>query len=385
MLLAENDTGYRNLMALVTDSNIEGFYYKPRVDRDLLSKYREGLIASGACLSGEIATLIAQDREEDARRLAGEYQDLYGADRFFLELQEHGIPEQAKVNAVNARLARELGIGLVATNDVHYCRQQDAQSHDVLLCMQTNSTVDDPKRMRFDSDQFFLKIPAEMAALFAEWPESLENTHLIAERCDLELQFGETVLPHFEVPAGQTADSYLRQLCLERLSQKYPGAPPEIVDRLDYELKIIADKGLSTYVLIMWDIIRFARESGILVGPGRGSAPGSVILYLLGVTGFDPLQFGIPFERFVNPERISMPDVDLDFEDERRGEVIRYIAEKYGAEHVAQIITFGRLGPRLAVRDAGRAMSIPIPEVDRIAKQIDAMRPIAGQSRRTPT
>jgi DNA polymerase-3 subunit alpha len=384
VLLAENDTGYHNLMALVTDSNIEGFYYKPRVDRELLSKYREGLIATGACLSGEVATLISQDREGDALRLAGEYRDLYGADRFFLEQQEHGIPAQAKVNAVNARLARELGIGLIATNDVHYCRQKDAQSHDVLLCVQTNSTVDDPKRMRFDSDQFFLKSPAEMAALFAEWPEALENTHLIAERCDLKLQFGQTVLPHFEVPAGQTADSYLRQLCLERLPQKYPGAPREIVERLDYELKIIADKGLSTYVLITWDLIRFARERGILVGPGRGSAPGSVILYLLSVTGIDPVKFGIPFERFINPERISMPDVDLDFEDERRDEVIRYIAEKYGAAHVAQIITFGTMGPRLAVRDAGRAMRVPIPEVDRIAKLIDGMRPISGQIEKNP-
>ena len=384
VLLAENEAGYHNLMCLVTDSSVEGFYYKPRVDRELLSRYHEGLIASSACLTGEVATLVQQDRDHDASRLAGEYRDLFGQDRFYLELQDHGIAAQAKVNVACARIARDLGIGLIATNDVHYCRREDWQSHDVLLCVQTNSTVDDPKRLRFEGDQFYLKSPEEMAALFAQWPDSLENTHLIAERCNVELDFGRVVLPHFEVPPGETADSYVRKLCLEHLPAKYPGSPQAVRERLNYELKIIADKGLSTYVLITWDLIRFARERGILVGPGRGSAPGSVVLYLLGVTGIDPIALGIPFERFINPERISMPDVDLDFEDERRDEVIRYIAEKYGAEHVAQIITFGTMGPRLAVRDVGRAMRVPIPDVDRIAKMIDGMRPIKESVKSNP-
>ena len=376
LLLAENETGYRNLMGLVTDSNLEGFYYKPRVDRELLGKYSEGLIALSACLSGEIPSLILQDREREAREVAGRYRDMFGAGSFFLELQENGIAEQKRANAALIRLAGELGLGLVATNDVHYTLKEDAKTHDVLLCVQTNSTVDEPGRMRFATDQFYFRTPEEMAALFAECPEALRATGKIAARCNVELRFGEVVFPHFEVPAGLTADSYLRTLCHERLPQRYPGNPEAVKQRLDYELGIIAAKNLSTYMLITWDIVRFAKENGILVGPGRGSAPGSVILYLLGVTGFDPIALGIPFERFVNPERISMPDVDMDFEDERRGEVIRYIGQKYGGEHVAQIITFGSMGPRLAVRDAGRAMNIPIPEVDRIAKQIDAMRPI---------
>jgi DNA polymerase-3 subunit alpha len=376
VLLAQNEEGYRNLIGLVTDSNVEGFYYKPRVDRELLSRYTGGLIALGACLSGEIPSLILQDREDQARQLAGEYQDLYGKDGFFLELMEHGLTDQPKVNRVQSEIARDLGLGLVATNDAHYLDQADARAHEVMLCIGTNTTLDDPNRLRFGADEFYFKSPQEMATLFAACPEALTNTYVIAERCSLEMRFGETVLPHFEVPPGHTADSYLRQLCLARMPERYPGSPPAVRERLDYELGILADKQLSLYMLIVWDIIRFAGEQGILVGPGRGSAPGSVVLYLLGVTGFDPLAFGIPFERFINPERLSMPDVDLDFEDERRGEIIRYIGEKYGTDHVAQIITFGSLGPRLAVRDAGRAMNLPVPDVDRIAKQIDHLRPI---------
>ena len=376
VVLAENEEGYRNLLGLVTDSHLEGFYYKPRVDRELLAKYSRGLIGMSACLSGEIPGLIVQGREEEARRLAGEYRDLFGRDSFFLELMDNGLRDQMKVNQALVAMAKELGLGLVATNDVHYCRREDARSHDVLLCIQTNSTIDNPNRLKFETDQFYFKSPEEMEAAFREVPEALANTVAIAERCRVELQFGETVLPHFEVPAGFDADSYLRHLCLERVAQRYPGSPPEVLERLNAELRVIADRKLSTYVLIVWDLMRFARESGILVGPGRGSAPGMVVFYLLGVTGFDPLRFGIPFERWINPSRISMPDVDCDFEDERRGEVIRYIVQKYGADHVAQIITFGSLGPRLAVRDVARATNIPIPEADRIAKQIDAARPI---------
>ena len=384
VLLAENEVGYRNLMALVTDSNLEGFYYKPRVDRELVERYAEGLIALSACLSGEIPALILQEREEEARKLAERYRDLFGRESFYLELQDSGIAEQKRVNAALIVLAKEIGVGLVATNDVHYTRREDAKTHDVLLCVQTNSTVDEPERLRFGSDQFYFKTPEEMAELFAECPEALRATGEIAERCTVELEFGKTVLPYFEVPAAETADSYLRRLCFERLPQRYAGSPEAVKQRLDYELKIIADKRLSTYMLITWDIIQHARDSGILIGPGRGSAPGSVILYLLGVTGFDPIALGIPFERFINPERISMPDVDMDFEDERRDEVIRYIADKYGSEHVAQIITFGSMGPRLAVRDVGRAMGIPIPDVDRVAKQIDATRPIQDSVRTNP-
>jgi DNA polymerase-3 subunit alpha len=379
VLLAENEIGYRNLIGLVTDSNIEGFYYKPRIDRELLSRYAEGLIGLSACLSGEVPALILQDREDEARELAAQYRDMLGPKNFFLELQENGIPEQRTVNAALIRLADELGLGLVATNDVHYTAREDAQTHDVLLCVQTNSTVDDADRMRFQTDQFYFRSPEEMAEIFRECPEALAATRQIADRCHLEMKFGEVVLPHFEVPAGETPDSHLRNLCLERLPQRYLGSPEGVRKRLDYELKIIADKNLSTYVLITWDIIQHARDRGILIGPGRGSAPGSVILYLLGVTGFDPIALGIPFERFINPERLSMPDVDMDFEDERRDEVIRYIADKYGGEHVAQVITFGSMGPRLAVRDAGRVMNVPIPEVDRVAKQIDATRSI-GES-----
>jgi len=384
VLLAENEVGYRNLMALVTDSNLEGFYYKPRVDRELVERYAEGLIALSACLSGEIPALILQEREEEARKLAERYRDLFGRESFYLELQDSGIAEQKRVNAALMALAKEIGVGLVATNDVHYTRREDAKTHDVLLCVQTNTTVDEPERLRFGSDQFYFRTPEEMAELFAECPEALRATGEIAARCTVELEFGKTVLPDFAVPAGHDADSYVRELCLERLGSRYAGSPESVRERLEHELRIIRDKELSSYVLITWDLIRFARERGILVGPGRGSAPGSVILYLLGITGIDPIALGIPFERFVNPERISMPDVDMDFEDARRDEVIRYIGEKYGSEHVAQIITFGSMGPRLAVRDAGRAMSIPIPEVDRVAKQIDATRPIQDSVRTNP-
>jgi len=384
VLLAENDVGYRNLMALVTDSNVEGFYYKPRVDRELLARYSEGLIALSACLSGEIPALILQEREGEARELAGQYRDLFGRESFYLELQDSGIAEQKRVNAALVGLAKEVGVGLVATNDVHYTRREDWKTHDVLLCVQTNSTVEEPDRLRFATDQFYFKTPEEMGELFAECPEALRAAGEIADRCRVGLEFGKTVLPDFAVPAGHDADSYLRELCLEGLPSRYADSPESVRQRLDHELQIIKDKELSSYILITWDLIRFARERGILVGPGRGSAPGSVTLYLLGITGIDPIALGIPFERFINPERISMPDVDMDFEDTRRDEVIRYIGEKYGSGHVAQIITFGSMGPRLAVRDAGRAMSIPIPEVDRIAKQIDATRSIRDSVETNP-
>ena len=376
VLLAENETGYRNLIALVTDSNLEGFYYKPRVDHELIARYSEGLIGLSACLAGEIPSLIMQNREREARDLAGRYREIFGPDRFHLELMDHGIAEQKPVNAALIALGRELGLGVVATNDIHYTGRDDAQIHDVLLCVQTNSTVEQAGRLRFQGKEFYFKTPEEMTALFAECPDALRATGEIAARCSLSLGFGRTVLPDFEVPPGHDVDSYLRALCYQGLPERYPGEPESVRQRLEHELKIIRDKELSGYILITWDLIRFAKERGILVGPGRGSAPGSVILYLLRITGVDPIALGIPFERFVNPDRLSMPDVDMDFEDARRDEVIHYISDRYGPEHVAQIITFGSMGPRLAVRDAGRAMSVAIPEVDRIAKQIDATKPI---------
>ena len=384
VLLAENETGYRNLIALVTDSHLEGFYYKPRVDRELIARYSEGLIGMSACLAGEIPSLIMQGQEAEARRLAGVYRDIFGRDRFFFELMDHGIAEQGTVNAALIPLAEELELGLVASNDVHYTAREDAQTHDVLLCVQTNSTVEQPDRLRFHGREFYLKSPEEMTALFAEQPETLRRAGEIADRCSIGLGFGKAVLPDFAVPEGYTPDSYLRHLCLEHLPHRYPGVSSEVRQRLDFELQIIAQRQLSTYMLITWDIFRHAKERGILVGPGRGSAPGSVILYLLGVTGVDPIALGIPFERFINLERLSMPDVDCDFEDARRGEIIRYLTDKYGTDHVAQIITFGTMGPRLAVRDAGRAMSIAIPDVDRIAKQIDATKPIRESVENNP-
>lgn len=379
VLLAQDETGYRNLIALVSDSHLEGFYYKPRVDHEVIARHSEGLIAFSACLKGEIPSLMVQNRDREARELAARYRDVFGADSFYLELMDQGIAEQGKVNAGLIALAGELGLGLVASNDVHYTGRDDARTHDVLLCVQTNSTVEQADRLRFQGREFYLKSAEEMTALFAERPEALRTTGEIAARCNLALSFGKPVLPDFAVPEGHTPDSYLRQLCLEQLPQRYPGVPLEARQRLDYELQIIAQRQLSTYMLITWDIFRHAKERGILVGPGRGSAPGSVILFLLGVTGVDPIALGIPFERFINLERLSMPDVDCDFEDARRGEIIRYLTEKYGTDHVAQIITFGTMGPRLAVRDAGRAMGIPVPEVDRIAKQIDATKAI-GES-----
>ena len=371
LLLAENDTGYRNLIRLVSASHIEGFYYKPRVDRELLETYHEGLIASSACLSSEIPMLLLERRGEEARRLAGQYRELFGADNFYLEVMDNGIPEQSRVNPELARLGQDLDIPLVATNDIHYLRQEDAAAHDVLLCIQTGNTVDEPNRLRFQGDQFYLKTQAEMASLFADYPDAVARTVEIARRCNVKLALGEVRLPHFEVPEGHDNDTYLRALCLEQLPGRYPNPDADILARLEYELDIIRQRQLAPLILISWDAVHFARQNGILVGPGRGSAVGSVVLYVLGVTNIDPIEHGLPFERWMNLERLSMPDIDSDFEDSRRDEVIRHIIERYGAERVAQIITFGTMGPRLAIRDAGRAMNMPLADVDRLAKLVD--------------
>jgi len=377
VLLARDDQGYRNLIRLVSASHLEGFYYKPRVDKELLAAHSEGLVALSACLAGETSALLLERRGEDARRLAACYREIFGPDNFYIEIMDHGIPEQGRVNPELARLGRDLGIPLVATNDVHYLRREDAAAHDVLLCIQTSATVDDPGRLRFHGDQFYLKSAQEMAEQLPEYPEALERTREIAQRCNVKLELGEVRLPHFEVPPGHDHNSYLRALTLERLDQRYPNLAPEISERLETELDIIEQRQLAPLILISWDAVHFARSNGILVGPGRGSAVGSLVLYVLGVTNIDPIEHGLPFERWMNLERLSMPDIDSDFEDARRDEVIRHIIERYGAERVAQIITFGSMGPRLAIRDAGRAMKTPLAEVDRIAKMVDPSAPIS--------
>ena len=377
LLLAENQTGYRNLLKIVSASHLEGFYYKPRIDRELLAQHHEGLIAASACLQGEIPFLLLQGRADEARQLAGAYREIMGPGNFFLEIMDHGIPDQKLANPLVIELARELDLPLIATNDAHYVRQSDAEAHDVLLCIQTNSARDDPKRLRFHGNQFYLKSAEEMAALFGEVPEALSNTVAIAERCDVTIATGGMILPEYPVPKGYTMDSYLRELATARLPQFYPNAAPEILQRLEHELDILKRRGLAAFILIAWDIMEFARKHDILVGPGRGSAAGALVLYVLGVTQVDPFRFGLPFERWMNLERISMPDIDCDFEPSRRAEVIQYIASKYGSERVAQIITFGTIGARSALRDAGRVLRVPIPEVDRVCKRIGPLQSLS--------
>lgn len=370
VLLAENDTGYRNLMRLVSLASIEGFYYKPRVDKALLAEHHEGLIALSACLAGEIPRLLLAERFGEAREAALTYQRIFGPGNFFIELQDHGLREQRMVNPELIRLAKELNIPLVATNDLHYVRREDAEAQDVLLCIQTGKTVDDPERMRFESAEFYLKTADEMYDLFRHVPEALENTTKIAERCNVEIGFGQLHLPYFAVPEGKNHKDYLRELCEQAVPKRYPQGHPEVKERLDYELSVIDRMGFNSYFLIVWDFIRFAREQDIPVGPGRGSAAGSLVAYLLGITDIDPLKYGLMFERFLNIERISMPDIDIDFCYERRGEVIDYVIRKYGADRVSQIVTFGTLGAKAAIRDVARAMGFSYGEADRIAKMI---------------
>jgi DNA polymerase-3 subunit alpha len=371
VLLAENDTGYKNLLQLVSKAHLEGFYYKPRLDRELLAEHSEGLIAMSACLAGEVPTaLMAGDRKK-ALEAAAAYRDIFGSNNFFLEMMEHGLPEQQKVNVGIREISKELGIPLVATNDLHYVRREDASVQDVLLCIQTGKTLDEENRMRFESQEFYLKSPAEMAAVFPDDPEALRRTLEIAERCHVEFDFSQLYLPEFRVPQGEDLNSYLTKLCLEGLNRRFPGGIPQAAqERLDYELGVLRRMGFAGYFLIVQDFINWARGQGILVGPGRGSAAGSLVSYALGITGLDPLKYGLLFERFLNPERISMPDIDTDICYERRGEVLDYVVGKYGADHVAQIITFGTMLARGAIRDVGRVLNMPLAEVDRIAKLV---------------
>ncbi len=370
VLLAKNKTGYENLLKLSSKAYLEGFYYKPRIDKELLNKHHDGLICLSACLSGEIPHLILAGKTEKAIQTAEEYKNLFGED-FYLELQNHGLDDQKTVNKELISISKQLNIPIVATNDVHYIDREDAESHDMFLCIGTNEKVDNPDRKhKYDSDEFYLREPEEMYELFSEHPEALENTVKIAEKCELELT-ENSMLPNFDVPEGYTKETYLKHLCEEGLKKKFEkNITDEIKKRLDYELDVINRMGFPGYFLIVWDFIRHAKSKGIRVGPGRGSAAGSLVAYTLDITDLDPIKYKLLFERFLNPERISMPDIDIDFEDTRREEVINYVKEKYGEDHVAQIITFGTLKARAVIRDVGRVMDVPLGEVDKIAKMI---------------
>ncbi|ADL07630.1 DNA polymerase III subunit alpha [Thermosediminibacter oceani] len=370
VLLAENETGYKNLVKLVSLGFLEGFYYKPRVDKEVLKKHSQGLIALSACLAGEIPYFLENGEYEKAKEAACELNEIFGKGNFFLELQDHGIPEQKRVNANLCRLSKETGIPLVATNDVHYILKSDEPVHDAMLCIQTGKTVKDEDRLKFNSAELYLKSQEEMWRLFSHIPEALENTVMIAQRCNVELDFGRIHLPHFEVPQGFTQDSYLEKLCYEGLVERYGRITPEIKARLDYELDVIKRMGYSSYFLIVWDFVNFARKNGIMVGPGRGSAAGSLVAYCLHITNVDPLRYNLLFERFLNPERVTMPDIDVDFCYERRQEVIDYVVRKYGEDRVAQIGTFGTMAARAAIRDVGRVLGYPYGEVDTVAKMV---------------
>jgi DNA polymerase-3 subunit alpha len=367
ILLAKNQTGYRNLIQLVTKAHLEGFYYRPRVDKELLEQYHQGLIALSACIVGEVPRLILEGRLEEAKQAARWYKQTFGD--FYLEIQRHPLAELEQINQGLISVSSELSIPLVATNDVHYVNQEDASSHDLLLCIGTNSSIYDEKRIKMAGDFYYLKSPQEMAELYQDIPQALENTERIAEMCSLKLEFGRLHLPEVDLPAGKSADQFLAELCHQSLSQHYPNPTPEIKERLDYELEVIKQTQFANYLLVVWDIISFAKERGILFGV-RGSAAASIILHCLGITEVDPIKNKLVFERFLNLERQEMPDIDLDFEDARRDEVIAYVAQKYGQDHVAQIITFGTLGARAALRDVGRALGMAYSDVDRVARLV---------------
>ncbi len=372
VLLAENNKGYQNLMKIVSKGFVDGFYYRPRVDYEVLSTYHEGIIALSACLAGEVQRYLERGMYEEAKKSALHYEDIFGKGNFFLELQDHGIPAQNTVNQGLLRLGRELSIDLVATNDIHYIYAEDANAHDILLCIQTGKKVTDENRMRYEGGQYYMKSEEEMRALFPYAQEALDNTAKIAKRCNVEIEFGVTKLPKFEVPEGETSWSYLNRLCREGLSRRYPDAKDaqSLWQRLDYELDVIHTMGYVDYFLIVWDFIHFARSKGIPVGPGRGSAAGSLVSYCLEITNIDPIRYDLLFERFLNPERVSMPDIDIDFCYERRQEVIDYVVQKYGTDQVVQIVTFGTLAAKGVIRDVGRVLDYPYAQCDAIAKMI---------------
>lgn len=370
VLLAENETGWKNIIKLVSLGHLEGFYYKPRIDKELLLQYKDGVIALSACLAGEIPSLFLRGDLDGAKRSAEEYLEIFGADHFFLEVQDQGIEIQKSLNQFIFELAENLNIQVVATNDAHYTKREDAKAQDVLMCIQMQKSIEDTNRIKFPSDEFYLKSGEEMSQLFLDHPEVISNTVKIAERCNVKIDFGNHLLPQFPVPEGQTDYTFLRKLCEDSFVEKYPEATEVHRIRLEHELKTIEDMGFSSYFLIVWDFVRFAKEHQIPVGPGRGSAAGSIVAYLLGITNLDPIKYQLLFERFLNPERITMPDIDIDFCYERRSEVLEYVVQKYGTDRVAQIITFGTLAARAAIRDVGRVMGIPYNEVDQVAKSI---------------
>ncbi len=370
ILLAENNTGYQNLMKIVSKGFVEGFYYKPRVDDEVLREYSEGLIALSACLAGEIPRYLARGMYEEACKAALKYREIFGENNFFLELQDHGIPAQRTVNQGILRMSQELNIPLVATNDCHYTFKEDVEPHDILLCIQTGKKVADENRMRYEGGQFYLKSEEEMRALFPYAADALENTHKIAERCNVEIEFGVTKLPQYDVPDGYTSWEYLKKLCEEGFAKRYPDDTGTLRERLEYELGVIKSMGYVDYFLIVWDFIHFAKSNGIMVGPGRGSAAGSIVAYSLEITDIDPIRYQLLFERFLNPERVSMPDIDIDFCFERRQEVIDYVVRKYGKDRVVQIVTFGTLAAKGVVRDVGRVLDMPYAKCDSIAKMI---------------
>ena len=370
VLLAENQKGYENLTKIVSKGFVDGYYYKPRVDLEVLEQYHEGIIALSACLAGEVQKYLLRGMYEDAKEAAKRYENIFGKDNFFLELQDHGMQEQALVNQQLLRLSEETGIALVATNDVHYTYAEDEKPHDILLCIQTGKKLEDENRMRYEGGQYFVKSEEEMRALFPYALEALENTQKIADRCNVVIEFGVTKLPKYDVPQGFNAWEYLNKLCFDGLEKRYPNPGEELKERLNYELNVIRNMGYVDYFLIVWDFINYARTNGIMVGPGRGSAAGSIVSYCLGITNIDPIRYQLLFERFLNPERVSMPDIDIDFCFERRQEVIDYVVRKYGADRVAQIVTFGTLAARGVIRDVGRVMDLPYAFVDSISKMI---------------
>ena len=370
VLLAENDTGYHNLMKIVSRGFTEGYYYKPRVDLEVLEEFHEGIIALSACLAGEVQRYVARGLYEEGKEAALRYERIFGKGNFFLELQDHGIAEQQLVNQGLLRMSRETGIPLVATNDVHYTYADDVKPHDILLCLQTGKKLADEDRMRYEGGQYYIKSEEEMKALFPYALEALENTQKIADRCQVEIEFGVTKLPKYDVPDGWTSWEYLNKLCHEGLAERYQPVSEELTTRLDYELSVIKTMGYVDYFLIVWDFIKYAKDHGIMVGPGRGSAAGSLVSYCLGITTIDPIRYQLLFERFLNPERVSMPDIDVDFEPEGRQAMIEYVSRKYGADCVVQIVTFGTLAARGVIRDVGRVMDLPYAFVDSIAKMV---------------
>ena len=370
VLLAENMTGYKNLIKLVSTSYVEGFYYKPRVDIEELKKHSEGIIALSACLAGDVSNNILNRNYEEAKKFALLYREIFGQDNFYLEIQDHNLHEQKEVNAGLVKLSKETGIPLVATNDLHYVNKEDSKTHDVLMCIQMGKTLNDPSRMKFGSDEFYLKSREEMEELFPYAIDALDNTVKIAQRCNVEFDFNTYHLPQYDVPEGYTTESYLRELCFKGLDERYKNPSQEVIDRLNYEIDVISKMGYIEYFLITWDFINYAKENNIMVGPGRGSAAGSIVAYTLKITDIDPIKYSLLFERFLNPERVSMPDIDIDFCYERREEVIDYVKRKYGDDHVAQIITFGTMKAKAAIRDVGRVLDIPYNKVDKIAKEI---------------